>query len=146
MATRRPVDDEELLERLDEEGEKVWTLEWDAGGPGAGGDEDYACRLEGRYYAVLVGRGETWGPYKTLEDAVEAGDLDVVTEATAAVRSSVMAAAEVAALLRPSDDEVARSLEPGEGWLEVNVEAYVYEDGEFRPATPEERAAEGPDG
>jgi hypothetical protein len=134
--TRRLVGDEDLLERIDDEAETVWTLEWDSGSLGAGGGEDSACRLGGRYYAVLADSGETWGPFKSLTAALRAGDLNVVTGAAISARSAMLKAPEVGRLLRP-----ASGLKQGHVLL-VNGESWVFGGKRFWPAKPGEELDE----
>lgn len=83
-----------------EEGELVYSLYWDSGGPGAGAEYESVYLWEGQYFAVLSYEEEMQGPFATLREAIEACELTYVNEAVEAIDSTELRAAEIAALLR----------------------------------------------
>ncbi len=110
-----------------EEGELVYSIAWDSGGPGAGADAECVFRLGSRYAVVLSFEDDPSGPYFTLVDAVKATELDWVTDATTEVTSTKLSAAEIAAMLRC---EEAPSFS-----IHINAENWrLDQDGKFRRA------------
>jgi hypothetical protein len=120
----------ELWERIKDEGEQVWTVEWESGGCGIGGGVEAAYLFHGRYYVVHSEDELTDEPgpepvetFATLKEAVEAGGLNYVTTATLSITTN-LPAAEAAAMLEVLEEEV-------EGVM-INGSVWVYEGGRFR--------------
>ncbi len=88
-------DYETFLDVLTEEGEGVFSHEWDSGGPGAGAGVEWVYELAGKFYYPCCDCGELFGPYDTVDEAVE-GDLLTVTTATGEIGSGFHDADELA--------------------------------------------------
>ena len=111
---------------------RVWESEWDGGGmAGAGAGWVYE---KGGWFHFRGTEDEPGGPYPTLVGAVKAHCLHYVTNATTAIRSRILSADEIAALLEPYD------LEPDAG-LFINGEAWVFDAGTFRRAENDDERA-----
>jgi hypothetical protein len=89
-------DYETFLYVLTEEGEVVFSHEWDSGGPGAGAGIECVYELAGRFYYPCCDCPELFGSYDTVDEAVE-GDLLMVNSATYNVESSYHGDEELAA-------------------------------------------------
>ena len=59
-----------IYDALDAEGELLFSLEWDSGGPGAGAGIECIYRLRGHYFFQSLDFG-LGGPFATFEDPVE---------------------------------------------------------------------------
>jgi len=81
-------DDETFLDVLTEEGEVVFTHEWDSGGPGIGGGVECIYELAGRFYYPCEHCPDMIGPYDSLNEAVESDQLLTVNSATKVIESS----------------------------------------------------------
>jgi uncharacterized protein (TIGR02996 family) len=86
---------EEIKEYIIEEGEMVYELEWDSGGPGAGAGVNSVHHWKGKYVSSSDNGHE--GPFNSLDEALEEDDgLLCVNSATGCINSSVMSAKEIA--------------------------------------------------
>ncbi len=71
-----------FLTRLDQEGDIVFKLYWDSGGPGAGAGLDLIYLLDGKYWTCDDGN-QVGGPYDSLRTAMDISPL--VGSATEAI-------------------------------------------------------------
>ena len=101
---------------LEEEGEDVFSLHWDASEPyGSGVESILRCHGSNYYYKGASG---TFGPFPSLHDALEWSELLAISSVTVSVTSSEMNSEELASLLRSQDD-----VEPGFS-IEINHEKW----------------------
>jgi hypothetical protein len=75
-----PGDEDDLWDRILNEGELVAYQDWDSGGPGAGAGRDSIYYFGGNYYGFHDAGSE--GPFKTKAEAVAVLDLYSVGDAT----------------------------------------------------------------
>jgi hypothetical protein len=114
--SRFPTEDE--YDRLTGEEKPVFSVHWDSGAPGAGGDAEHVYRW-GDGYVVLFSDGEDESVYTTLREAIEETELNYVTEVTQEIDSSEMSSEEIGALLRTHEEGSYRVLINGELWQSV---------------------------
>lgn len=124
MGRRIEIPCEQILsEVIIEEGEIVYGLEWDSGGPGAGGGYEVVYKFRSYYWSYSGYEGFR-GPYPCLTEALSAV-LTTVTSATVSVRCSELSSDEIAERLEPYDLEgTKRIVINGEDWV-------VTPDGDF---------------
>ncbi len=107
---------DDLIEQITEEGNEVFSLEWDSGGPGAGAGCEYVYRWRGKFAATSLDDCNP-GPFNSLDEALAANDLFTVTSATTSIRCSLLTAKALAKRLQCQDDGHA---------IEINGELWVY--------------------
>lgn len=106
--------DDDLSERIYEEGERVLNLFWDSGGPGAGADCESIYKFRNLYWRHDSNEGLS-GPYQSLSDAMD--DFIGVTSATVTIDCTELTASELSKRLKIYDAESGHSVEiNGEGW------------------------------
>ena len=106
----------EVLEELIlEQGNVVYRLDWDSGGPGSGADSERVYTFAGYYWSRSSSEGFA-GPYDSLDEALPS-DFLVVTEATTEVSCTSWSARELASRLDVADDEALELVVNGERWL-----------------------------
>ncbi|MFC1657419.1 N-formylglutamate amidohydrolase [Candidatus Moduliflexota bacterium] len=72
--------EDNLHDRLIDEGEVIAYQDWDSGGPGAGAGQVSVCEYEGEYY-ILHDAGHS-GPYQDMDKALRESGITVNNEAT----------------------------------------------------------------
>lgn len=72
--------DEDIGERILENGEEVAYQEWDSGGPGAGAGRVSVYEYAKKFY-VLNDEGMD-GPFGTKAEAITAGGVNIINDAT----------------------------------------------------------------
>ena len=88
------------LEAIIEDGQCVYSVSWDTGGPGGGSGCERVYTLNG-VYAVALDDGESSGPYSTLLDAIGATEqLYMVGPATREIESNELNTGEIASMLK----------------------------------------------
>lgn len=108
--------DEQINQYIIDEGEVVYSLEWDSGGPGAGAGENKVCHWKGKFASSSDSGYE--GPFDTLDEALESNSCLCVTTATYNIESSMLSA-----------KEIAKRLEcfANDGYVvQINGESWVY--------------------
>ena len=107
--------DDDLQERIYEEGERVLSLFWDSGGPGAGADYEAVYKFQNVYWRHDSNEGLS-GPYTSLTEAME--DFIGVTTATVNISCTELKSNELANQLEIYDSEPGQSVElNGEEWI-----------------------------
>jgi hypothetical protein len=106
---------EVVTEILHEEGEWVYRLFWDSGGPGAGAEYEKIYKFRDRYWPHSSVEGFS-GPFDSLEEALT-GDFLAITDATVSIECRELSAAELAKRV------VIYSAEPGHS-VKINGEAW----------------------
>jgi hypothetical protein len=84
--------DEELTERVCEEGDWVLSLHWDSGGPGAGAGVESIYKFKNQYWYYSIDNGLS-GPFDSLTEALDGFG---VTDATERIDCAELTAAELA--------------------------------------------------
>ena len=97
-----------LRELILKEGETVYSLFWDSGGPGGGAGSETIIKFKNQYWAFTEYTGFS-GPFDELEYALTS-DFITVTSATQSVYSSELSAERIAELLEPFDLEYTKRL------------------------------------
>ena len=64
------LSDEELGERISEQGERVFSLHWDSGAPGIGAGMDSIYKFKNQYWNYSFDN-EVSGPFDSLTEAME---------------------------------------------------------------------------
>lgn len=104
-------------EAIFEEGEKVYSLYWDSGAPGAGAGYESVYKWNDRYYLLLSDGDGADEPFDTLREAIDAGELTYVNSAMQEITSTELSAAEIVAMLNNDEsDPVERLTINGELW------------------------------
>jgi hypothetical protein len=105
--TSDPLSVEAILER----GETVYCLSWDTGGPGGGAGVERVYVLDG-FYAVALDQGGSFGPYKSLREAIINNEqLHWIGPATTEIESTEFSIAEIEPLLKPFEGLEEHALE-----------------------------------
>jgi hypothetical protein len=105
-----------LSELILEEGEIVYDLCWDSGGPAAGGGSEVVCKFRSYYWTFSDYEG-LQGPYPCLDEALSSA-LTTVTDATQSIRCSELSSQEIAERLEPYDlGYTKRIVINGEDWV-----------------------------
>jgi hypothetical protein len=104
-----------LSELIFEEGEIVFRLFWDSGGPGRGADEELIYKFRDLYWPhssdyFLSGPEGFSGPFDSLDEAL-AEDLFVVTDATVSVTCKELSAEELVKRLQVATEEPGHTVE-----------------------------------
>jgi hypothetical protein len=110
------LDPEDPCEEIIDNGEVVFSHDWDSGGLGAGAGCETVYRWKGRYVASSEGN-EPSGPYDTLEEALKQFDLLTVTSATTSINCPLLSAKKLAAMLSCYEDGHV---------IEINGQPWVY--------------------
>ena len=93
------------LESIIEDGQCVYSVSWNTGGPGGGSGCERVYTLNGAY-AVVLDDGEGSGPYSTLRDAIVATEeLYIVGSATTEIESRELKIDEIISLLKRFEGE-----------------------------------------
>jgi hypothetical protein len=88
------------LESIIEDGQCVYSVSWNTGGPGGGSGCERVYTLNGAY-AVVLDDGEGSGPYSTLIDAIGATEqLFMVGPATTEIESKELNTEEIISILK----------------------------------------------
>ena len=88
------------LDTIINEGECVYSLCWDTGGPGSGAGVERVYRLNDLYAVCLDDDDEHYGPYRSLPEAVKAHEqLCEIGPATSEIVSIELDVAAIEALL-----------------------------------------------
>jgi hypothetical protein len=106
----------DLRELIIEEGEEVYCLCWDSGGPGAGADCERIYLYDGNYYPILSYDDETEA-YATLAQALVSKELSSLMRGTTVITFPAEYADTVFASLRNVDEEEIRVSINGQDWL-----------------------------
>jgi hypothetical protein len=104
----------EAQERLGTEGDCVFSLFWDSGGPGAGAEEERIYRWKDKFFFF----SEYWevpNPFESLDAALEASNLLNVNTATQWIRCKDLSAEELTLRLSVGDDVNGLDIN-GEQW------------------------------
>lgn len=120
------IPDDSLREEIIDKGEVVYSLFWDSGAPGPGAEYETIYRFQDKYYPILSYEEDTI-PYETIEAALEASELTLITEATQEIETTEIAAAQLVQMLRYEGDKNISIAINGENWL-------VSPDGKFQKA------------
>jgi hypothetical protein len=100
-----------------EEGEKVYSLYWDSGAPGAGAGYESVYKWNGQYYLLLSDGDDENEPFDTLREAIDAGELTYVNSAMQEITSTELSAIDIVAMLNNDKSEPAERLTiNGELW------------------------------
>jgi hypothetical protein len=121
---------EEITNLILDEGDVVYGLYWDSGGPGAGAGAENIFRFRGLYFSRSEVNGVS-GPFPSLDDVLAefAGEFLGITEATVEISCDELSAADVASRL-------VSFLEEAEHVVKINGEKWrVTKDGQFEPIT-----------
>lgn len=95
--TSNPLASEAIAER----GKLVYCLTWDTGGPGGGAGVEKVYALDGLYAAALDD-GESFGPYKSLREAIASHEqLHCIGPAVTEIESAEFSIGEIESLLKP---------------------------------------------
>lgn len=120
------------------EGQQVYSMEWDSGGPGAGAGRESVYAWQERYWISSSTFGISGGPFDTLEEALQ-GDLVAVTDATVSIECPL-----------PDEDLIVRLhiLAPQGHTVEINNSTYVVTNeqlqlSEGRQSSPSETGTNG---
>ena len=110
-----------FLTRLNEEGEIVFNLVWDSGGPFPGAGHELIYRLDGKYWR-RDDDNPVDGPYDSLAEALDTGPLGSATEA---IYCEEYSASQLVDLLDVSALDVGQQ-------IEINEELWaISEDGKL---------------
>ena len=105
-----------LSELILEEGEIVYGLYWDSGGPAAGGGCEVVYKFRGYYWTYSDYEG-LQGPYPCLNEALSSA-FTTVTDATESIRCSELSSKEITERLEPYDLECTKRIViNGEDWV-----------------------------
>jgi hypothetical protein len=105
-----------LSELIIEEGEIVYSLQWDSGGPAAGAGYEVVYKFKD-YYWAYSDYEELSGPYSCLDDALSY-TFRTVTDVTERIRCSELSSEEIAERLEPYDLECTKRIViNGEDWV-----------------------------
>jgi hypothetical protein len=108
--------DEILSELILEEGEIVYVLQWEGGGPCTGGGYEVVYKFRGYYWTHSDYEG-LQGPYPCLNESLSAA-LTTVTDVTESIRCSELSSEEIVERLEPYDLEYTkRVVINGEDWV-----------------------------
>lgn len=122
----RPLEDE-LLERVQEEGTTVFSVAWDSDSPNMGADTEYVCELGGKLYYLSNSAG-SYGPYSSLDEALDQHGLLTLNSTTSEIDCKSLAAQEILGRCHCEDDLRAGAV------IRVNGEEWAYHGaGQFRP-------------
>lgn len=108
-------EDRDLRDTIIEQGEEVYQLFWDSGGPGAGADSECIYRYMGKYYPILSFDDDTQ-PYGTLEEALIESEINSITDAVEEIRSTELATSELVNILKFIGEDARNILINGETW------------------------------
>ena len=117
--------DEEIDELL--ASRPVFSLMWDSGGPGAGGDYESIYRWRG-HYLLRRSFNDDFEPYPCLEDAVADSGLYEITPTVVSIDSLGWTPREIADSLELINADEHRVTLNGEQWI-------ISAKGQSRPAT-----------
>ena len=95
---------QDQIEELFENGEIVYSVYWDSGGPGAGADVEAIYKYDGKYCLRLSFEDDVF-VYDRLEEALDAGELFFVSEATVSIESTEIPNEELIKRLKYSGKE-----------------------------------------
>jgi hypothetical protein len=124
MSTDDDLDDYDLVDRILDEGEVVFSHHWDSGGPGGSGAEE-VYHWNGKFlYSSLDLDPE--GPFDNLGEALGAADLLTVTEATTRINCSALSAVELVGRLE-CDEEVE---------IRINGQPWTHRAGKWKRSRP----------
>lgn len=105
-----------LSELIMEEGEIVYGLEWDSGGPGAGAGYEAVYKFKDLYWAYSDYEGLT-GPHYCLDDALSSA-FTTVTDVTERIRCSELSSKEIVKRLEAFELECTKRIViNGEDWV-----------------------------
>jgi len=108
--------DEISPELIIEKGEIVYGLQWDSGGPCAGGGCEIVYKFRGYYWTCSDYEGFR-GPYPCLDEALSS-PFTIVTDVTESIRCSELSSKEIAERLEPYDlEHPKRIVINGEDWV-----------------------------
>jgi hypothetical protein len=89
-------------EILEEQGQRVYSMFWDTGGPGGGADYNYVYQYQGAYYHIFL-YSEVSGPYVSLADAIKQHELGMINGAAKQIET-LLAADALLPMLYPALD------------------------------------------
>ena len=105
-----------LSELIIEEGEIVYALQWDSGGPGAGAGYEVVYKFRDYYWTHSDYEGLS-GPYDSLAEALSDA-FTTMTSATERIRCSELSSEEIVERLEPYDLECTKRIViNGEDWV-----------------------------
>jgi len=105
-----------LSELILEEGEIVYSLQWDSGGPAAGAGYEVVYKFRDSYWTHSDYEGLS-GPYDSLDEALSDA-FKTVTSATERIRCSELSSEEIVELLEPYVLECTKRIViNGEAWV-----------------------------
>jgi hypothetical protein len=105
-----------LSELILEEGQIVYSLQWDSGGPAAGGGYEVVYKFRGYYWTHSDYEG-LQGPYPCLNESLSAA-FTTVTDVTESIRCSELSSEEIVERLEPHDLEYTKRIViNGEDWV-----------------------------
>jgi len=108
--------DEILSELIIEEGEIVYALQWDSGGPGAGAGYEVVYKFRDYYWTHSDYEGFL-GPYSCLDEALSS-TFTTVTDVTESIRCSELSSEEIVKHLEAFELEYTKRIViNGEDWV-----------------------------
>src|SRR5262249_33258731 len=108
----------ELGERISEEGERVFSLHWDRGGPGIGAGVDSIHKFKDQYWNFSFDN-EVSGPFDSLTEAMQFAEFGV-TGATECIYCTEFTAPELASRLEIYDAEPGHRVQINDEEWEVS--------------------------
>lgn len=117
MGKRIDIPCEEILsEVIMEEGEIIYGLQWDSGGPAIGSGYEIVYKFRDYYWRYSDYEG-LQGPYPCLDEALSSA-LTTVTDATVSIRCSELTSEQITERLEPYDLECTKRIViNGEDWV-----------------------------
>jgi hypothetical protein len=116
--SEKELQDEDLIERIEEDGRVAFSLSWDSDNPGMGADAEVVYEFEGRFYYLSNSVG-SYGPYESLDAALDEHELIRISSATREIECDSMPAEQILARSRIDDDVRAGSVVrvKGQDWI-----------------------------
>ena len=115
------LSDQELGERISEQGERVFSIHWDSGGPGIGAGVDSIYKFKNQYWNYSF-HNEVSGPFHSLTEAMEFPDFFGVTGATECIYCAQFTAPEVVSRLEIYDAEPGHRVQINDEEWEVSLD------------------------
>jgi hypothetical protein len=106
---------EQIRQCILDEGDVVYSLEWDSGGCGIGAGEEMVRHWKGKFVSSSDNGDE--GPFDTLDEALESNGCLAVTSATMCITSSMLSAKEIAKRLECFGEDGQPVQINGQDWV-----------------------------
>jgi hypothetical protein len=110
------LEDDDLFDQIIDQGEVVFSHDWDSGAPGVGAGSEQVYLWKGRFFIYSLDCGK-FGPFASLDEALQEQDLLMVTSATTSIQCTLLEANELAKRLECDEDGYE---------IEINGESWVY--------------------